>query len=435
MVENQGRLNRRAFLTALRCQNSMLSPLLTHDSSEISSLATRPWPGFIEADSMKTKATTKTAPAVKKPGYIMIGGFLGAGKTTVMGKLAAWLRGRGLRPGLITNDQGRNLVDTTLLRAQGFATEEIPGGCFCCRFNALVEAARKLRSEIQPDFYIAEPVGSCTDLVATVAYPLRKLHRAQFNVAPVSVLVDPVRAERAFGLDAGGGFSENVNYIYFKQLEEADLIVIAKSDLLDAARLENLRRAIAARFPNKEILAVSARTGTNLEAWFERITREQQSAKTAMKVDYAVYADGEALLGWLNCTVNIKAKTPFAANPFLGRLAREVQQRLKEEKAEIAHLKMTLKKEGDNRAVAVANLTRNDATPEVSIPLSQEVTCAQLTINLRAEAAPHILGGAVSAGLAAAAAAFPTLTVTPDHLEHFRPGKPMPTHRVTRLAA
>jgi hypothetical protein len=67
--------------------------------------------------------------------------------------------------------------------------------------------------------------------------------------------------------------------------------------------------------------------------------------------------------------------------------------------------------------------------------LPQEVTRAQLTVNLRAEAAPHILGAAVSAGLTAAAAAFPTLTVTPDHLEHFRPGKPAPTHRLTRLAA
>ena len=101
-------------------------------------------------------------------------------------------------------------------------------------------------------------------------------------------------------------------------------------------------------------------------------------------------------LGWLNCTVNIKAKTPFAANPFLARLAREIQQRLQEEKAEIAHLKMTLKKEGDNRAVAVANLMRNDAAPEFPLALPQEATGAQLTINLRAEAAPHILGGAVA---------------------------------------
>ncbi|MEP6671237.1 MAG: GTP-binding protein, partial [Chthoniobacter sp.] len=111
-------------------------------------------------------------PSPTKARYIMIGGFLGAGKTTAVAKLAQRLTERGLKVGLITNDQGRELVDTQMLRAKGFATEEIPGGCFCCRFNSLVEAAGKLTDSTQPDVFVAEPVGSCTDLVATVTYPL-----------------------------------------------------------------------------------------------------------------------------------------------------------------------------------------------------------------------------------------------------------------------
>ena len=133
----------------------------------------------------------------------MIGGFLGSGKTTAVGRLAKRLSDQGLRVGLITNDQGRNLVDTAMLRAQGFPTEEIPGGCFCCRFNSLVEAAGKLTASNKPEVFIAEPVGSCTDLVATVTYPLRRLYGQNFTVAPVSVLVDPIRALRVFGLEDG----------------------------------------------------------------------------------------------------------------------------------------------------------------------------------------------------------------------------------------
>src|SRR5690349_2846487 len=112
-----------------------------------------------------------------KARYIMIGGFLGAGKTTAVGKLAAQLTKQGFRVGLITNDQGRNLVDTTMLRARGFATEEIPGGCFCCRFNSLVDAAERLTASSSPEVFIAEPVGSCTDLAATVTYPLRRMYQ------------------------------------------------------------------------------------------------------------------------------------------------------------------------------------------------------------------------------------------------------------------
>ncbi len=106
----------------------------------------------------------------------MIGGFLGAGKTTSVAALAQHLSDQDQKVGLITNDQGRELVDTAMLRSKGFATEEIPGGCFCCRFNSLVDAAGKLTESTRPDVFIAEPVGSCTDLVATVTYPLRRIY-------------------------------------------------------------------------------------------------------------------------------------------------------------------------------------------------------------------------------------------------------------------
>src|SRR5215204_3576484 len=182
----------------------------------------------MKRDTAKRKVANKKS----KARYIMIGGFLGAGKTTAVGKLAKELTDRGLRVGLITNDQGRNLVDTAMLRSQGFATEEIPGGCFCCRFNSLVHAAERLTASTRPDVFIAEPVGSCTDLAATVTYPLRRLYQDNFTVAPISVLLDPIRAQRLFGLAEGGTFSEKVLYIYRKQIEEADILIISKSDLL-----------------------------------------------------------------------------------------------------------------------------------------------------------------------------------------------------------
>src|ERR1043166_2242686 len=126
--------------------------------------------------------TARSATRDKAPArYIMIGGFLGAGKTTAVAMLAQRLTGQGLRVGLITNDQGRNLVDTAMLRSQGFATEEIPGGCFCCRFNSLLEAAEKLTASNRPEIFIAEPVGSRTDLAATVTYPLRRLYGDDFR--------------------------------------------------------------------------------------------------------------------------------------------------------------------------------------------------------------------------------------------------------------
>ncbi len=146
----------------------------------------------------------------------------------------------GRTVGLITNDQSVGLVDTAMLAAHGFAVEEITGGCFCCKFNSLVDAADKLSVDARPDVFIAEPVGSCTDLKASVSYPLRRMYGHDFPIAPLSVLIDPIRALRILGLEPGKAFSPKVVYVYTKQLEEAEIIVINKIDLLDAGRLKTL---------------------------------------------------------------------------------------------------------------------------------------------------------------------------------------------------
>jgi G3E family GTPase len=360
----------------------------------------------------------------------MIGGFLGAGKTTAVARLARRLTDQGLQVGLITNDQGSDLVDTVMLRSRGFATEEIPGGCFCCRFNSLAEAAHKLTATARPDVFIAEPVGSCTDLVATVTYPLRRIYGDNFSIAPLSVLVDPIRALRVFGLEPGGKFSEKVLYIYRKQLEEADIIVINKCDLLDAARRQTLRGKLAREFPSAEVFEVSARQGDGLDSWFNRITTAEQTARLAMEVDYELYAEGEALLGWLNCTVQLEGRDPFDANAALQRLAGEMQTRLEREGAEVAHLKMTFSPEEGLAGIAVINLVRNDYVAEVSLVLDEPVNGGQLIINLRAEAAPDLLRDSVRDALAALAGHVAGLEARLEHLEHFRPGKPQPTHRI-----
>jgi hypothetical protein len=47
-----------------------------------------------------------------------------------------------------------------------------------------VEASQNLTASTRREVFIAEPVGSCTDLVATVTYPLRRLYGENFTVAP-----------------------------------------------------------------------------------------------------------------------------------------------------------------------------------------------------------------------------------------------------------
>jgi Ni2+-binding GTPase involved in maturation of urease and hydrogenase len=358
----------------------------------------------------------------------MIGGFLGAGKTTAVIRLARWLTDQGLRVGLITNDQGSRLVDTNLVHSRGFPVEEIPGGCFCCRFNSLVEAAKRLAEATRPEVFIAEPVGSCTDLVATVTYPLRKLYGTHFTIAPLSVLVDPIRALRVLGLEAGARFSDKVVYIYRKQLEEADVIVINKRDLLSPEQAAALTETLKRQFPAAQVLEASARHSGGLEPWFKHITSTTQVPRALMEVDYAVYAEGEALLGWVNCTLRLATAQTLDGNRLVQQLARDIQKRLNASGVEVAHLKMTLDADNALGDLAVVNLVRNDFVPELSQNLQDGFQRGELTINMRAEAAPEEMRLAVQAAVEHCTPA--GLSVTWDHLESFRPGKPQPTHRV-----
>ena len=359
--------------------------------------------------------------------YIMVGGFLGAGKTTAMLRLAEHLTRRGRKVGLITNDQSTGLVDTSIVAAKGFPVEEITGGCFCCRFNSLTDAADRLTREARPDVFLAEPVGSCTDLRTTVQYPLRRLYGDDYKVAPLSVLVDPKRAARVLGLETGPAFSAKVLYVYEKQLEEADIIVINKSDLLNDSEREALERGLRSRFPQAQIVILSARTGDNLEEWFGRLS-EPLVPRPAMDVDYDTYAEGEALLGWVNATFQLSSLASFDGNDFLERLADGVRHRLAIANIEIAHFKMTLAPD-TGRDLGVLNLVRTDGRAESPYQLAEPLTGGELIVNLRAEGDPEQLKAAVLAALGDVARAA-DVTASTSHIEHFRPGRPQPTHRM-----
>lgn len=362
--------------------------------------------------------------------YIMIGGFLGAGKSTSVGRLARHLTDQGLKVGLITNDQASGLVDTRMLRSQGFDVEEIAGGCFCCRFDSLKDAAEKLDAETRPDVFLAEPVGSCTDLVATVSYPLRRIYGDRFSIAPLSVLVDPVRAGRILGVVEGRSFSSKVSYVYLKQLEEAEVLVINKLDLLDDIGLRALRRALEERFPGKPVFEISAREQHGLEPWFEHLLEATpRELGPTMEIDYQVYGEGEALLGWLNATLELESNTPFDGNALVRQLAEGLQSRLQARGAEVAHLKMTLSPRGGWGDLALVNLVNLDFVPELSERLQSDVDGGQLILNLRAEADPDTLRQAVEAELEHLP--LPDgARLRLDHLESFRPAQPEPTHRI-----
>ena len=278
---------------------------------------------------------------------MLVGGFLGAGKTTLLAQAAQRLTRQGKRVGLVANDQAADLVDSEMLREAGSRVEEVAGGCFCCRFPDMIAAMERLVREDSVDVLIGEPVGSCTDLSATVLQPLKQLHGAQFDLAPFSVLVDGnqvralARLRKAMERQEPDRFPDNVLYIYEKQLEEADLIVLNKADLLSAAELADLKGSLAGRFPDAPLLSMSAQTGEGVNAWLDFVAQPRPAGRKVVEVDYDVYAAGEAALGWMNASAKLHARGDLDWQAFAGELLESIRSALRSGSAEIAHLKST----------------------------------------------------------------------------------------------
>lgn len=369
---------------------------------------------------------------MKRLRYVMIGGFLGAGKTTTIARLAQHYTDRGLKVGIVTNDQAHGLVDTMSLRAQGFDVGEVTGACFCCKFNDLTDVIGQLSSGSRPDVILAEPVGSCTDLAATVLEPLRKFYDAEIEAAPLTVLLKPEHGRKILGDQADVGFSPKAAYIFLKQLEEADIVVVNKVDKLTGDELGRLTQLIADRYPGKKVLPLSARTGTGLAELVAELERPAERRTETPAMDYDIYAEGEAELGWLNGTVALRSQqSPVEVDRFLTDFVERLAAACLAADAEPAHLKVlaTADRSDGSAATAIVNWVCSDVPPEVSVASDAVADSLELTVNARVALDPDVLADLVRTVTAEAAAAW-NLSAELRDLEFFRPGRPMPTHRL-----
>jgi G3E family GTPase len=357
--------------------------------------------------------------------FLMIGGFLGAGKTTTLARLARFYLDRGQKIGLVTNDQAQDLVDTTHLRAQGFPVEEVPGACFCCRFNDLIGKVEQLETSQRPDVILAEPVGSCTDLVATVVQPLKDLYGDRFEIAPYPVLFKPSHGLRILKGDKNGGFSPKAAYIFRKQLEEADAIVLNRVDELDAAGLSGLTELVHAAFPGTPLLRLSAKTGQGFEALAELLDQRGNFGRKILDIDYDIYAEGEAELGWLNSSIHIVAGKPMSVDAFLLDVISRLHEAANELGGEVAHLKAIALSEA---SFGVANLVSSQSRTELSLPSRVETKELDLILNARVALDPEMIAEQVRQTVTAACTACGA-TAEFHTMQCFRPGRPQPTHR------
>ncbi len=355
----------------------------------------------------------------------LVGGFLGAGKTTAIGALATELIGRGKRVAVVTNDQAAGLVDTSLGLRQKLPMAEVAGGCFCCKFEDMLNAILKLWPT-QPEVILCEPVGSCTDMAATVLNPLKVYYPDTFNLVPFSVLADPVRARETVLGEAEPRFDPQVGYIFRKQLEESDVIALTKCDTLADDEATCVAALLKERY-ERPVLLIAAIEGRGISDWADYLLSQQPVGGHVLSdVDYGTYATGEAALGWLNATVRLTHKSGFDAREFVGALIQSMQSSIDSAGAEIAHLKAAI--DGGVPFVR-GHLTSTSGAPTYHPDNTVEVVEGQLILNARVAIDPDRLEKIALSAIKQSSA---ELDITAENvtIRCFRPGYPRPPYRI-----
>ncbi|MGC9467441.1 MAG: GTP-binding protein [Anaerolineae bacterium] len=355
----------------------------------------------------------------------IVGGFLGSGKTTAIIGAAKRLMARGTRVGVVTNDQGRYLVDTAFFQSAEIPAVEVTGGCFCCSYDDLEAQLVRLSQTAQPDVIFAESVGSCADIVATVVKPLLKLRPSGVEgPTSFSVFADArLLRRRLLGLPMP--FSDDVVYLFGKQIEEAGLLVINKEDLLSPGEARETLALARGRYPAKAVSLQNSLEAEAISAWVSTLESGRAAPPTtSLEIDYARYGAGEAELAWLDETLTFTVP-PSGGRAIVRRFMTALLDELRRRRLAVGHLKFFIQA-GDVRA-KVSFPTLQPEGWERQVP---EVPGTQITllVNARVEADAVVLHALVHEAAEAAVEGRDADFAASD-VAFFHPTFPAPTHR------
>lgn len=182
---------------------------------------------------------------------ILVSGFLGSGKTTIIREMASYMvRRKEFRVVILENEVGEVGIDDHFLSRDGFQVRGIFGGCICCQLTGeITKAVNGIAAEFSPDFVVIEATGLARP--SGVLNVLKEYGRGIEGFAAVAV-VDAGRWEELCDITPD---------LVFGQIAESDLVLVNKVD----EQAEGVAREIIERAgelnPGAAVHALSALEG------------------------------------------------------------------------------------------------------------------------------------------------------------------------------
>lgn len=194
---------------------------------------------------------------------LLLTGYLGAGKTTILNRILA--NRQGVRAAVIVNDIGEVNVDASLVREGGFAEDIIPltNGCICCTLSEdLAKQLSNIAASNAFDYIIIEASGICEPI--PIAYTISGFCDASQNgAAPLALdnIVCVVDCERMFdefngghALTSGDVDEDDVESLLIQQIEFCTTLILNKTDKVEPEQIAELRAIVRSLQKNAVIV-------------------------------------------------------------------------------------------------------------------------------------------------------------------------------------
>lgn len=285
----------------------------------------------------------------------LFSGFLGSGKTTTIIALSKYLMEQGKKVGVVTNDQGKYLVDTAFIQANDIPAVDVQSGCFCSNYQDLVKQLDELKSKVDPDIVFAESIGSAGNLVGTVMGPL--LSSSQYKPKALVGMVDARLLLRIVNNEYLP-FSDSVNATFLNQITECDILIINKIDIIKSRDADRLIMKIPEVFQGKEFLFQSAFSIEDITNTYEHIFAIHSKAKEDILFDAHLHQKALDRLAWSENVFDLKGD---------GNLKEEIlkliEGLLAAHKANghiIAHIKVLIESPNDVIKLSITSLDADD---------------------------------------------------------------------------
>lgn len=178
---------------------------------------------------------------------LIVGGFLGSGKTSVILKLAEYLISEKITEhiAVLENEIGEVGIDDQVLKSSGLKVRGLFAGCVCCTLaGELPVTVKTIEKELAPDLLIIEATG--------VAFPYDIRENLERNLETSGTILCVVDAKRWPRLH------KPLEHLFTHQLKATDMILVNKIDLVDTETKEGVAEDVREFAPEARLFFTDA---------------------------------------------------------------------------------------------------------------------------------------------------------------------------------